>query len=619
MRFFSTLFFLGSISVVALANEPRNLDVLEKQSQVEQLPPGHLLNSLIPEDLLKSENLFEQMNATSFPMIPLAVNSFGRSKFLGFKIPAYYLGLDSLISPGVFSTNKISDDSKTKKAISLLRALNTQQDQKFKIYFFNNEIYAIDENQSVTFTDDSCVGFCFGSSNSVYLGQTFTLGFSLNAASSSFDLMEKSGFNLGQSYEDLLTGINLQFSGEKRDQLMQRLNHYNEQIQSVLLAQVEQTQSINKGSKDKSIVLPLRSYRGERPPFQNLGMVPPRSDLSNELQDHLAQLNQDQILEAKKLTESASATVKGTLIVNIPKYTHFIQTLCDRVAQAYQMPQELWPRCHIAAEVVPNAWAYPGGDLFFSVGLIGILQNIDGLLSIVGHEVGHVVGRHTIKSGPIVGGYNSFASFLGFAFNAFQLQSTVQLLRSVHFLTETGRIFAKSQAVGETAQLTMTAMAAGLFAYTRSFEYQADRFGYEAAYASGATSEGMSSVSADFLKFLEKTSARPKSLMERLLSSHPEWKDRKEQFNSKIQNIELRLKTSNEANSIGDDLREQFQNIHGDFSKHVDSYVKEFLEKRKRTATAAQAKQQLEDFILQTYSNRGSRCLLNLELPGLSQ
>lgn len=50
---------------------------------------------------------------------------------------------------------------------------------------------------------------------------------------------------------------------------------------------------------------------------------------------------------------------------------------------------------HLLADPkVVNAFALPGGQVFITAALYNRLENIDQLAGVLGHEIGHVVGRH---------------------------------------------------------------------------------------------------------------------------------------------------------------------------------------------------------------------------------
>jgi beta-barrel assembly-enhancing protease len=44
-----------------------------------------------------------------------------------------------------------------------------------------------------------------------------------------------------------------------------------------------------------------------------------------------------------------------------------------------------------------NAFAMPGGQIFITTALLGRLENEDQLAGVLGHEIGHVVGRHSAE------------------------------------------------------------------------------------------------------------------------------------------------------------------------------------------------------------------------------
>ncbi|WP_335966020.1 M48 family metalloprotease [Galbibacter sp. PAP.153] len=49
----------------------------------------------------------------------------------------------------------------------------------------------------------------------------------------------------------------------------------------------------------------------------------------------------------------------------------------------------------LADENVINAFALPGGQVFITYALFSQLQNEDQLAGVLGHEIGHVIGRHS--------------------------------------------------------------------------------------------------------------------------------------------------------------------------------------------------------------------------------
>ncbi|MDG1778454.1 MAG: M48 family metalloprotease [Flavobacteriaceae bacterium] len=51
----------------------------------------------------------------------------------------------------------------------------------------------------------------------------------------------------------------------------------------------------------------------------------------------------------------------------------------------------------LADERTINAFALPGGQIFITYALFSKLENIDQLAGVLGHEIGHVLGRHSAE------------------------------------------------------------------------------------------------------------------------------------------------------------------------------------------------------------------------------
>lgn len=51
----------------------------------------------------------------------------------------------------------------------------------------------------------------------------------------------------------------------------------------------------------------------------------------------------------------------------------------------------------LADESSINAFALPGGQIFMTYGLLARLQNEDQIAGVLGHEIGHVLGRHSAE------------------------------------------------------------------------------------------------------------------------------------------------------------------------------------------------------------------------------
>jgi predicted Zn-dependent protease len=95
-----------------------------------------------------------------------------------------------------------------------------------------------------------------------------------------------------------------------------------------------------------------------------------------------------------------------------------------------------------------NAMALPDGYIFVNRGLIAYLRSEDELAGVLGHEIGHVVGKHARRSNQL----GAFGNVLGFI----------------------GAVMTGTYAV---ADLTNTATATIRSGYGREFELEADEYG----------------------------------------------------------------------------------------------------------------------------------------------
>lgn len=86
-----------------------------------------------------------------------------------------------------------------------------------------------------------------------------------------------------------------------------------------------------------------------------------------------------------------------------------------------------------------NAFALPGGQIFITVALYKLLQNEDQLAGVLGHEIGHVVGRHSNQQMAKSALIQSFAQGIGMAtsnghdYSSQQIANYVGNLVNLHF------------------------------------------------------------------------------------------------------------------------------------------------------------------------------------------
>ncbi|MDE3000672.1 MAG: M48 family metallopeptidase [Gemmatimonadota bacterium] len=152
-----------------------------------------------------------------------------------------------------------------------------------------------------------------------------------------------------------------------------------------------------------------------------------------------------------------------------------------------------------------NAFALPGGWLYVNRGLITTAENESELAGVVGHEIGHVDGRH---------GARAISRQLGAAF----------------FLELT--LGGKNASAGQRAGRQVADLFVGMqqLSYGRDAEREADRFAVESTYATGIDPEGTASFFEKLMAMQKKEPGR----LGRLFSTHPPSRERIENVRAQI-------------------------------------------------------------------------------------
>ncbi len=87
-------------------------------------------------------------------------------------------------------------------------------------------------------------------------------------------------------------------------------------------------------------------------------------------------------------------------IIQDPQVNQYINTLGDSIARLTSRTDltqaNAWHFYVVDSKEV-NAFAVPGGFVYVNRGLIERTQKLDQLAGVLGHEIGHVVRRHSIK------------------------------------------------------------------------------------------------------------------------------------------------------------------------------------------------------------------------------
>jgi len=84
-------------------------------------------------------------------------------------------------------------------------------------------------------------------------------------------------------------------------------------------------------------------------------------------------------------------------IINDPEANRYINLLGDSIAKLTSRTDIQDWKFYIVDSKEVNAFAVPGGFIYVNRGLIERTQRMDQLAGVLGHEIGHVVRRHSIK------------------------------------------------------------------------------------------------------------------------------------------------------------------------------------------------------------------------------
>src|SRR6478752_3142965 len=75
----------------------------------------------------------------------------------------------------------------------------------------------------------------------------------------------------------------------------------------------------------------------------------------------------------------------------------YLTELGMRIARTTERPTIPW-QFHVADEPVVNAFALPGGPVYIARGILAYFNSEAELVSVLGHEIGHVVARHSAQA-----------------------------------------------------------------------------------------------------------------------------------------------------------------------------------------------------------------------------
>jgi len=206
-------------------------------------------------------------------------------------------------------------------------------------------------------------------------------------------------------------------------------------------------------------------------------------------------------------------------IVQDPEVNRYINVLGDSIAHLTSRNDLEWHFFIVDAQEV-NAFAVPGGFVYVNRGLIQRADQMDELAGVLGHEIGHVVRRHTVKQMEKAQGANIGVTL-------------ACVLTSI----------CNSQAAGTAINVAGGALFAR---FSRQDEAEADAEGFKNVVRAGISPVGMVTM---FRKLLDERRTRP-GAVESWFLTHPLEEDRIVAVQSQINQL-----SPQQLASLGTDTR----------------------------------------------------------------
>ncbi len=182
-------------------------------------------------------------------------------------------------------------------------------------------------------------------------------------------------------------------------------------------------------------------------------------------------------------------------LINDPEIVRYINVLGDSIAHVTSRRDLDWHFYVVNSQEV-NAFAVPGGYVYVNRGLIERASSMDELAGVLGHEIGHVVRRHTVKQMQ-------------------QQQGASIGVTLACILTQVCNNEASNTAINLGAN--------ALFAkFSRSDEAQADEEGFKNVVRAGISPKGLVTM---FQKLIDERKATP-GAVDAWFATHPLEEDR---------------------------------------------------------------------------------------------
>lgn len=203
------------------------------------------------------------------------------------------------------------------------------------------------------------------------------------------------------------------------------------------------------------------------------------------------------ISEAQEIQmgQQAAVEVRQSIgLVDDPTLQAYVSRVGMSMAKASERPNLPWS-FQVVDDPTPNAFALPGGFIFVTRGLLGLMDSEAELATVLGHEIGHVTARHSVES--------------------MSRAQLAQLGLGIGML-----LLPELQQYG---QLASTGLSLLFLKYSRDDENQADQLGFRYALNQGYDVRDMKDV---FLALERQGQQAGQSPLPNWLATHPGEQDR---------------------------------------------------------------------------------------------
>ncbi|NBB93543.1 MAG: M48 family metalloprotease [Gammaproteobacteria bacterium] len=207
--------------------------------------------------------------------------------------------------------------------------------------------------------------------------------------------------------------------------------------------------------------------------------------------------------------QGAESVRQSVGLVDDARIQDYVQALGMSLAVDSERPELPWSFA-VIDDPTPNAFAFPGGYIFITRGLMGLMGNEAELASVLGHEIGHVTARHSVA----------------------------MMTRSQVAQIGLGLGSILSPELAEFSEAAAGGLSLLFLSYGRDAERQADDLGFKYALSHGFDVREMPNVFASLQGAGRLAGASP---LPNWLASHPDPAERIRRIETRLGNLDQSL------------------------------------------------------------------------------